>query len=50
VNHFPPRIAVITYRDGSVLKVPFIIQEGLESFLALEDDVVDVELTTYTGE
>jgi hypothetical protein len=50
MSHFPPRTVVITYKDGDVLKVPYITQEGLDAFLALENDIVDVRITTYKGE
>jgi len=51
MNHFPPKTVVITYKDGNVLKVPFISQEGLDAFLLMEQsEIADVEVKNYTGE
>lgn len=50
MNLGPPKTVVITYKDGDVLKVPFISQAGLDSFLKMEKDIADVELVPYRGE
>lgn len=45
-----PEMLVVTYKDGSVLRVPYFDHSGTVSFLSLEDDIKEVEIVPYLGE
>ena len=52
-NKLPPakkhisETLVVTYKDGSVLKVPYFDHKAATSFLSLEEGVVGYEVVPY---
>jgi len=49
VEHGEPKTLCIKYKDGAILRVPYIDRQGAMSFLALEEDAVGYWIESFKG-
>jgi len=50
VNRGTPMTLVVTYKDGTSMKVPYFDNHGAKCFLESRDDIEAATVKSYTGE